>query len=135
MAKPDGPAIRAKALAAAASVDAWLADLQRVERMDAGRTLSREQLRQLAGAISGNAADSPDDWDTLAPQYLALAALFHADGAALEDCALLENSHVGTDCHIRYAMLGAGSRVADRARLWGEVDRTSVLADKETHGV
>ena len=56
------------------------------------------------------------------------------DGAALEDCALLENSRWDRLPH-PMPCWGAGSRVADRARLWGEVDRTSVLADRETHGV
>lgn len=91
------------------------------------RAVLRAPIRIAAGTRIGAA--------TIGPNVAIGEGAVVGDGAALEDCALLENSHVGTGCHIRYAMLGAGSRVADRARLWGEVDRTSVLADKETHGV
>jgi bifunctional UDP-N-acetylglucosamine pyrophosphorylase/glucosamine-1-phosphate N-acetyltransferase len=86
----------------------------------------RGPLRISAGASVGAAQIGP---------YASVGNGAHVgDESALEECGVLPGAYVGSGCRLRYAIIGAGARMADRARLWGEVDRTSILADGEEHG-
>ena len=60
----------------------WMSDLRWETQSDSH--LTPERLRQLTIAI-GRSAEAESEWDRVAPHYLALAAIRHADGTAVPE--------------------------------------------------
>lgn len=71
------------AKAALSEVDNWLADLQRAEASATVSPITGDHLQRLAQAVASSGRDAPGDWDVQTIHYLALAAMHHADVAAL----------------------------------------------------
>lgn len=84
MQKPRPGVIEVKALSneVGKMLSRWLNEIRESEKRHSGPRISSDDVRRLTAAVAKNAA-SRNEWDAVAPHFLAATALYHADPSAV----------------------------------------------------
>jgi len=90
--------------------------------------LANEHRLDETSSSSGNAAAIPDTC-RIGPHTSIGSACALGDGACVEDAIVMDGASIGRDAVVRHAVIGAGARVPDGARLEGTADEAVVLLD------
>lgn len=79
--KPDPAEVHKLAGVAESTLSQWIAEIRTSESKSAGSRITSDVVHRLAGAIAKH-GERETEWDRVAPHFLAVAAIYHADAEA-----------------------------------------------------